>query len=229
MSSSPLYTLTKERSLPSPVYRCCLRSGYSAARFPRVSPAVPPPTSTSELPFVYCLKGVGILTFGIEVSFSSRLSEYDGLFVVVRAIVLEHPRAHVLDLVLAYRGDDVRVVGPSVLPVVLGGLGRMIRMRVVEPQEVHVSLLRPLLKLLYLQRLDEEATAPVLIVGVFRSPDVDYNLHVARVHPDDGPGALLRVSLLRVVVDVFHVPRLDSQRQTPTPPRSSRRGICPPR
>src|ERR687885_2930659 len=119
MSSSPLYTLTKERSLPSPVYRCCLRSGYSAVRFPRVSPAVPPPTSISELPSVYCLRGVGILTFGIPVSFSSRLSVYDGLFVVARAVVAQHQRAHVLDLARAHRGDDVRVVGPGVLPIVL--------------------------------------------------------------------------------------------------------------
>src|ERR687885_1372828 len=219
MSSSPLYTLTKERSLPSPVYRCCLRSGYSAARFPRVSPAVPPPTSTSELPFVYCLKGVGILTFGIEVSFSSRLSEYDRLFVVVRAVVLEHPRAHVLDLVLTHGGDDVRVVGPGVLPVVLGGLGRVIRVRVVEPQEVHVPFLRPLLELLYLQRLDEKAPRPILLVGVLGAPDVDHDLHFAYVHPDEGSGALLGVGFLRVIVDMTHVPRTDPQRQKPTPPR----------
>src|SRR5919199_5915305 len=212
MSSSPLYTLTKERSLPSPVYRCCLRSGYSAARFPRVSPAVPPPTSTSELPFVYCLKGVGILTFGIEVSFSSRLSEYDRLFVVVRAVVLEHPRAHVIDLVLAHGGDDVRVVRPGVLPVVLGGLGRVIRVRMVEPQEIHVQLPRPLLEPLYLQRLDEEAMPPVLVVGILCPPDVYHDLHLARVHPDEGAGALFGVGLFCVVVDVPHVPRPDLER-----------------
>src|SRR5215212_1480473 len=226
MSLSPTYTLTNERSLPSPVYRCCLRSGYSAARLPKVSPAVWPPTSSSALPPVYCLRGVGILTFGMLISFS-RLS-YDGLFVVARAIVPEYPRTHVLDLVFAHGGDDVRVVGPGVLPIVLGGAGRVIRVGVVEPEQVHVPLLRPLLELLYLQGLDEEATPPVLLVGVLSSPDVDHDLHLPRVDPDEGPGALLGVGLPGVVVDVPHVPSPDLERQRATPPRSSRRGTYPP-
>src|SRR5215210_7908399 len=122
MSSSPLYTLTNERSLPSPVYRCCLRSGCSAARFPRASPAVEPPTSTSGLPSVYCLRGVGILTLGI-----SRVSlSYYGLFVVTGAVVSKRPRAHVFDVLGTQRGYHVGVTGPGVLAVVLGRFCRVV-------------------------------------------------------------------------------------------------------
>src|SRR5215210_3727268 len=115
MSSSPLYTLTNERSLPSPVYRCCLRSGCSEARFSRASPAVAPPTSTSVLPPVYCLKGVGILTFGIS---KLLLLSYYWLFVVARAVVSEGPRAQVFHVLTAHRGYYVGVARPGVLAVV---------------------------------------------------------------------------------------------------------------
>src|SRR5919112_4506048 len=128
MSSSPLYTLTNERSLPSPVYRCCLRSGCSEARLPRASPAVAPPTSTSVLPAVYCLKGVGILTFGIS---ESPLTYYR-LFFVTRPVIFEAPRAHFFDVRARDGGYYVRVAGPGMGSVVLGRLGRVVGVRMVE-------------------------------------------------------------------------------------------------
>src|SRR5215216_1181861 len=224
MSSSPLSTLTKERSLPSPVYRCCLRPGCSEARFPRASPAVAPPTSTSGLPAVYCLRGVGILTFGIS---DSPLSYYR-LFVVTGAVALQGPRAHVLDVLAAHRGYYVGVARPGVLSVVLGGLGRMIRMGVVEPQKPHVLLFGPLLELLYRERLDEKPPAALLLVRVLGPPHVHDDPDAATVYAHQRPGALFRIRLCGVLVDEVDVPRAYLERQA-TPPRSSRRGTCQPR
>src|SRR5215218_5734531 len=224
MSSSPLYTLTKERSVPSPVYRCCLRSGCSEARLPRASPAVTPPTSTSGLPAVYCLKGVGILTFGIS---RTPLSYYR-LFVVTGTVVSQGPRAHVLDVLAAYRGYNVRVARPGMLAVVLRGLGRVVRVGMVEPQQPHVLLFGPLLEPLYRERLDEKPPAALLLMRVLGPPHVHDDPDAAAVDTDERAGALLRVSIFCVLVDTIDVPRAYLERQ-PTPPRSSRRGTCQPR
>src|ERR671917_2511968 len=116
---------------------------------------------------------------------------YDLIFLVARAVVLEYPRAHAFDPVLADGGDDVGVVGPGVLAVVLRGLGGMVGVGMIEPQEVHVPLPSALLELLYARRLDEEAARTLLLVGVLRAPDVDDYLHLAHVHTHDGPGTLL--------------------------------------
>src|SRR5215207_743655 len=224
MSSSPLYTLTNERSLPSPVYRCCLRSGCSKARFPNASPAVAPPTSTSVLPPVYCLRGVGILTFGIsQVSLS-----YDWLFVVTGTVVSEGPRAHVFHVLGAQRGYNVGVARPGVLAIVLGGFGRMVRMRVVEAKQPHVLLFGLLLELHYLERLYEKAAAALLLVCVLGPPHVDNDPDAAVVYTDQGAGTLLGVRFSGVVVNAVQVPGAYLERQ-PTPPRSSRRGTCRPR
>src|SRR5215210_3957315 len=224
MSSSPLYTLTNERSLPSPVYRCCLRSGCSEARFPRASPAVAPPTSTSGLPAVYCLKGVGILTFGI---FESPLSYYR-LFFVTRAVISQAPRAHLFDVRAADGGYHVRVAGPGMLAVVLGRLGRVIGMRMVEAEQPHVSLFGLLLELLYGERLYEKPSAALLLVRVLGPPHVDDDPDAAAVDSDKRAGTLLGVGFYGVIVDPVHVPGAYLERQT-TPPRSSRRGTCRPR
>jgi hypothetical protein len=64
---------------------------------------------------------------------------------------------------------------------------------VVEAQEVKIPLCRPLLKLSYLQRLDQKATTTLLLVGILGLPDVHYDLHLPSIHPYDGTGAFLRI------------------------------------
>ena len=43
-------------------------------------------------------------------------------------------------------------------------------------------------------------------MDVLRAPDVDHDLHLADIHPNDGTRALLGIRLLRVLMDVPDVP-----------------------
>jgi hypothetical protein len=98
-----------------------LESPVLLARFPR-APAVAADLDLGVAAGVLP-QGVGILTFGIQAP--STCLTYDGLFVVARAVVLEtHER--ISSTFSADRGDYVRPARPGVLPVVLGGLGRVV-------------------------------------------------------------------------------------------------------
>src|SRR5215212_3378187 len=139
---------------------------------------------------------------------------YDLLFFVARTVVFEHPRAHILDPALTHRSYEVRVVGPGVLAVVLRWLRGVIGVGMVEAEQVEVQLRGPLLELLYLRRLDEEASRALLLVGVLGAPDVYHDLHLAHVHPDERPRALLGIDFSNVFVDVADVPPADLERQS---------------
>src|SRR5215212_1060219 len=78
-------------------------------------------------------------------------------------------------------------------------------MGVVEAEHVHVPLGGPLLELLDLERLYQEAAAALLLVGVLGAPYIDHDLHLIEAHPDHGACALLCVRLFGVLVEVVHI------------------------
>src|SRR5271163_427128 len=71
MSSSFRYTLTKDLSLPSSVYRCFLRSGCFAVSASSACPTVDASTPTVSCLSVYTRKGVGIWIFIAKSSLES--------------------------------------------------------------------------------------------------------------------------------------------------------------
>src|SRR6185436_5316643 len=110
------------------------------------SPTVAPAASTASCLSVYGLSGVGMRIFAM---LKTALFE-------TRTIVLQIPHGHVPGGrgavgALAGRGvpgdrdDDVRKRRPRVIQVVLRWPGRMIRMRVIEPEKLGAKLGRPTL------------------------------------------------------------------------------------
>src|SRR5687767_16040475 len=91
--------LTKLRSLPSALYRCCLRPPYFVVRFCSNSPIVLPSISTASCFSVNGLRGVGIrILVGISHVF----------FIEGRTIGFELPRRQGLIFTRHHRHDDVR-------------------------------------------------------------------------------------------------------------------------
>jgi hypothetical protein len=89
----------------------------------------------------------------------------------------------------------------------------VVGVRVIEPEQVHVPLGCSLLELLYLRRLDEETPRALLPMGVFRAPNVDHDLHLPDIHPNERPCALLGIGFSSVFVDVAHIPPAYLERQ----------------
>src|SRR5918995_1324526 len=96
----------------------------------------------------------------------------------------------------------------------------------VEAEQPHVLLFGLLLESLYLERLDEEAAAALLLVRVLFPPHDD-DFDTAAVYADQRTGTLLRVRFSGVVVDLLQVSCAYLERQL-TAPRSSLRGTCRP-
>src|SRR6476619_5663148 len=139
--------LTKLRSLPSALYRCALRPACLLIRSASSSPTVLPSTSTASFLSVNGRSGVGIR---ILVAIELALFKCGTVF-------LEKPHRHDSSLrgfaASARRGsgaghchDDVRERGPRVIEIVLRRPRRVVRMRVIKPEQLAAKLGRALLR-----------------------------------------------------------------------------------
>src|SRR5688572_9576756 len=157
MSSSFRYTFTKFRSRPSSAYRCLRRPSYFFVRSASSSPTVAPLTSTDSFLSVKGRSGVGMLmVFGMGQVF----------LIESGAIFTKAPRRHVLWRTAADGDDHVRERRPGVVEVVLRRSGRVVRMRVVEAEQLGSELRRARLGLAIVLRADEEAAARPILGGV---------------------------------------------------------------
>src|SRR6185295_16260854 len=162
--------LTKLRSLPCSLYRCALRPECFAVRSASSSPTVAPAASTASSLSVYGRSGVGMRIFAM---LKTALFE-------TRTIVLQKPHGHVprrralagrIVGALARqaggragdRDDDVRKRRPRVIEVVLRRPRRMIRMRVVEPEQLGAQLGGPPLGFAVVGRAHEKAAPRPLL------------------------------------------------------------------
>src|SRR4030095_5533610 len=173
MSSSLTYTFTKLRSLPCSLYRCALRPLCLRVRSARSSPTVAPDASTVSCLSVYGRSGVGIRIFAMV-----EAALFEG-----RSIVFEIPDRHVASLraVLERRArrrsasarqggvgvddgdDDVREGRPRMIQVVLRRPRRMVRVRVIEPQELGAHFAGASLGEPIIRRPHQEAATPTLL------------------------------------------------------------------
>src|SRR5439155_2531930 len=154
MSSSLIYTFTKLRRRPSSVYRCAFRPACRFVRSASSSPTVLPSASTASFLSVYGLSGVGIR---ILVAMMKR-----ALF-ECRAIVFQKPDTHLARRARRDRHDDVRKRRPRVVEVVPRGSRRMIRVRVIEPEQLSAELIRPLLREAIVRRPHQKAASRALL------------------------------------------------------------------
>src|SRR5260370_28463264 len=69
---------------------------------------------------------------------------------ILRAVVAQSPRSHLLRLALGYAHDDVAVPRPSVLAVILAGSRRMIRMRMIPAHHIQSPVPPALLRIPYI-------------------------------------------------------------------------------
>src|SRR5579859_7152757 len=157
MSSSFRYTFTKLRNFPSSVKRCLRRSPNSTVSLPNASPTVFAGNSAESFFAAKTRSGVGMITFtGIFFSVflfrcvpnlvprSNRRAALDlncfGRKLL--AIVIQPPRSHILRLTFGDADDDVAVPRPCVLAIVFARARRMIRMRVIPPNDIQALLAR---------------------------------------------------------------------------------------
>src|ERR1700720_3070767 len=118
---------TKLRSLPCSLYRCPLSPACFMVRSARSSPTVAPFASTASFLSVYGRSGVGIRILVAIV----QLALFE-----TRTIVLQKPYGHLARHAVRHRHDHVRERRPRVVQIVLRRPGRMIRMRMIEPEQL---------------------------------------------------------------------------------------------
>src|SRR6202166_1385371 len=126
MSSSFRYTLTKLRSLPCSLYRWAFKPPCFLVKSASSSPTVAPSASTASFLSVYGLSGVGIRIF---VAMELALFEYG-------AVVFQPPHRHVCCGTCRDRDDHVSERRPRVIQIELRRTRRVVRMRMIEPQEL---------------------------------------------------------------------------------------------
>src|SRR5678816_4042634 len=80
-----------------------------------------------------------------------------------RTVLAEPPGGHRLWFPPANRNDDVREEGPRVIEIVLRGPRRVIRMRMIEPEQIRPELRSAALGCGVLLRPNEEAPARSLL------------------------------------------------------------------
>src|SRR5260370_42322596 len=85
---------------------------------------------------------------------------------ILRAVVAQSPRSHLLRLALGYAHDDVAVPRPSVLAVILAGSRRMIRMRMIPANHIQPLLARGLLRIPYILRVPRKAISRRIFAAV---------------------------------------------------------------
>src|ERR1700688_1593218 len=118
--------LTKLRSLPCSLNRCAFRPPCLRVRSASSSPTVAPSASTESCLSVYGRSGVGIRILVAIVKLA---------LIETRTIVFQEPHGHVAGDAACDGHDHVREGRPRVVQVVLRRPGRMIRMRMIEPEE----------------------------------------------------------------------------------------------
>src|SRR5438477_6006 len=133
MSSSFKYTLTKLRSLPCSLYRCALRPECFLVRSASSSPIVAPCASTASCLSVYGRSGVGIRIFVVAIQRA---------LIKTGSIFFQKPHGHRAHRSRHHRDDDVVERWPRVIQVELRWPCRMIRMRVVKPQQLAATRAR---------------------------------------------------------------------------------------
>src|ERR1700688_1350621 len=126
MSSSFRYTLTKLRTLPWSLYRSALSKTCFFVKWASNPPTVAPSASTASFLSVYGLSGVGIRIF---VAMELALFEYG-------AVVFQPPHRHVCCGTCRDRDDHVSERRPRVIQIELRRTRRVVRMRMIEPQEL---------------------------------------------------------------------------------------------
>src|SRR5262245_4520335 len=127
MSSSFKYTFTKLRSLPWSLYRCALRPLCFLVRSARSSPIVAPCASTASCLSVYGRSGVGIRIFVVAIQRA---------LIKTGSVFLQKPDGHVARRARHHRHNHVRKRRPRMIEIELRGPRRMIRMRMVEAQQL---------------------------------------------------------------------------------------------
>src|ERR1017187_6408060 len=134
MSSSFRYTLTKLRTLPSSLKICLRRSGNCAVSAFSTSPTVEPATVTESCFPIYCRKGVGIETLAISVD--------QLLFRRFGLLEVRQPAIGVVEFALLNGEHHERIPGEGIPQVGLRKIGVAVRVRVVDPDQIHVALAR---------------------------------------------------------------------------------------
>src|SRR6185295_11210348 len=162
--------LTKLRSLPCSLYRCALRPECFAVRSASSSPTVAPAASTASCLSVYGLSGVGMRIFAM---LKTALFE-------TRTIVFQIPHGHLSGGSGGDRDDDVRKRRPRMIQVVLRWPGRMIRMRVIEPEQLGAQLGRPSLGFAIIGWPDEKAAARPFFRRIRQRNDIGYAVVAAQ-------------------------------------------------
>src|ERR1700722_10784678 len=138
---------TKLRSLPWSLYRWAFRPACLTTRSARSSPTVAPSASTASFLSVYGLSGDGIRIF---VAMELALFEYG-------AVVFQPPHRHVCCGTCRDRDDHVSERRPRVVQIVLRRTRRMVRMRMIEADELSAEVAAPLLRQTIIRRPHEEA------------------------------------------------------------------------
>src|SRR6266581_968543 len=153
--------LTKLRSLPWSLYRCVLRTACFVVRSASSSPTVAPSASTESFLSVYGRSGVGTRIF---VAMKLALLECG-------AVVLQIPHRHVCRGAGRHGHDHVRKCWPRVIQIVLRRPRRMIRMGMIEPQEVSAELAGALFRKPVIRRPHEKSAAGTLFGRVRQRHD----------------------------------------------------------
>src|SRR5437762_10109759 len=208
--------LTKLRSLPCSLYRCAFRPLCLRVRSASSSPTVAPDTSTASCLSVYGRSGVGISIFAMM---ETALFE-------ARSIVLEIPHGHVRCPAVRDGDNHVRERRPRVIEIVLRRPRRVIRVRMVEPEELRAELRRAALRSSIIGVAHAESPARALVRDVRQRQ----SRHEPAVASDERPAALVRIRLLAVTPN--HAVELPGQHQraiTHRPSKSSRSSTFPPR
>src|SRR5438093_8763418 len=184
MSSSFTYTLTKLRSLPCSLYKCVFRPECLRVRSASSSPTVAPAASTASCLSVYGLSGVGMRIFAM---IQTALFE-------ARTIVFQKPHRHLGRFGLRDGNDDVRKRRPRVIEVVLRRPRRMIRMRMIEPEQLGADFGRAALGFTIVGRTHEKTTARPLFGRVRQRDD---RAHMT-VSSNERAAAFVRIRFLPV-------------------------------
>src|ERR1700676_106863 len=133
---------TKLRSLPWSLYKCAFSPACLAVKSARSSPTVAPSASTASFLSVYGLSGVGI-----RILVAMKLALFE-----CGAVVFQPPHRHVCCGTCRDRDDHVCERRPRVIQIVLRRTRRVVRMRMIEPEELRPKIAGPLLRQAIIRR-----------------------------------------------------------------------------